>query len=128
MATSKPRTKTATRRSGKIAASKASIAGMADKLSTKVASEHAAGTRPLPPESLVELPAGTTPLDVMIMAMRRAYLLGGSMAAAPYAERAAPYIHAKISSIELKNPLTGQGASGKPTPFQVQFVDPKDTP
>lgn len=62
-----------------------------------------------------------------MMAMNRAYMLGGSIAAAPYAEKAAPYIHGKISSIELKNPIGGgSGGSGKPVPFRIEFVDPQE--
>ena len=37
----------------------------------------------------------------MMMAMRKAYKIGGSLAAAPYAEKCAPYIHARIANIEL---------------------------
>lgn len=50
-----------------------------------------------------DLPADATPLDVMMMAMRKAYKLGGSIAATPYAEKCAPYIHARIAQRELKN-------------------------
>lgn len=85
----------------------------------------AAGKRNLPPESEPELPLNATPLDVMVMAMRRAFMLGGSIAAAPYAEKAAPYLHAKISSIELKNPGSGGAGGAAPIPFQIQFVDAK---
>lgn len=97
--------------------------------SKKVAAEYAAGTRTIPEEAYDDLPVGATPLDILVMAMRRAYLLGGSIAAAPFAEKAAPYMHGKISSIELKNPVGAGGeGGGKPVPFQVVFVDPKDNP
>lgn len=36
----------------------------------------------------------------MLMAMRKAYLVGGSIAAAPYAEKCAPYIHARLANIQ----------------------------
>lgn len=68
-----------------------------------------------------ELPRNATPLDVMIEAMRRAYKLGGPIAAFPYAEKAAPYLHAKISSIELKTPSPA-GSSGAGARFVVEFV------
>jgi hypothetical protein len=73
-----------------------------------------------------ELPCNATPLDVMIEAMRRAYQLGGPIAAFPFAEKAAPYLHAKISSIELKtpSPLGAQGAGAK---FVVEFVKANHT-
>lgn len=51
------------------------------------------------------LPADATPLDVMLMAMRRAYELYGSLAAADYAEKAAPYLHAKMSPAEPVRPV-----------------------
>lgn len=36
----------------------------------------------------------------MMMAMRAAYKVGGSLAAAPYAEKCAPYIHARLANIQ----------------------------
>lgn len=51
-----------------------------------------------------ELPPEATPLDVMIMAMRAMYKKGGAIAAQPYARDAAPYLHARIAQMELKNP------------------------
>lgn len=73
-----------------------------------------------------DLPTSATPLDVMVAAMRRAYKLGGPIAAFPYAEKAAPYLHAKISSIELKTPSTpGSSNTQLPGPrFTVNFVRP----
>jgi hypothetical protein len=62
----------------------------------------------------------------MIEAMRRAYKLGGPIAAFPYAEKAAPYLHAKISSIELKTP-TPQGLGGVGARFVVEFVKANHT-
>lgn len=40
----------------------------------------------------------------MVMAMRVAYRNGGALAAQPYARDAAPYLHARIAQMELKNP------------------------
>ena len=87
----------------------------AARRSKKIASEIAEGKR------FVEeghdgsaLPADATPLDVMMMAMRKAYVQGGSIAAFPYAEKCAPYIHARIAQIELKNPDDGK-------PFTIAF-------
>lgn len=103
-----------------------STKGAAQSRSKLIADAYAAGERVVPQESL-ELPPNTTPLDVLMMAMHRAYMVGGSLHAAEYAEKAAPYMHGKISSIELKNPLGGGGAGdGKPVPFRIEFVDPKD--
>lgn len=48
------------------------------------------------------LAAGTTPLEILIEAMRVAYEQGGAMAAAAYAKEAAPYVHPKLSAIEAK--------------------------
>jgi len=56
-----------------------------------------------------ELPENATPLDVMIMAMRSAYKLGGSLMAFPYAEKAAPYLHARIAQIQLADPNKDTG-------------------
>ncbi len=49
--------------------------------------------------------AGKLPLDVMLEAMRAAYKKGGAAAAFDFAKDAAPYLHAKLSSIEA----TGKG-------------------
>ncbi len=102
-----------------------STSGAAELRSKLVADGYASGKRKVPKEE-PELPPNATPLDVLIMAMNRAYLLGGSMLAAQYAEKAAPYMHGKISSIELKNPIGSgsAGGDGKPTPFRIEFVDP----
>lgn len=74
----------------------------------------------------LELPKGTTPLEVMVEAMRVAYRVSGPLGAFPFAEKAAPYIHAKIGSLELKNPTDPTGGD-KVTPFKflVEFVTPK---
>lgn len=56
-----------------------------------------------------ELPDDATPLDVMLMAMRSAYKLGGSLMAFPYAEKAAPYLHARIAQIQLRDPNADKG-------------------
>lgn len=45
---------------------------------------------------------GITPLEVMLEAMREAYESGGAIAACAFAEKAAPYIHPKMSSVEHK--------------------------
>lgn len=76
------------------------------------------------------LPRTATPLDVMIEAMRRAYQLGGPIAAFPFAKEAAPFLHARISSIELRPNMPGQptapaaGAIGFKDRFAVNFVKP----
>lgn len=79
--------------------------GAAAGRSKKIANDIAEGRRLVEEgEAGVALPADATPLDVMMMAMRKAYLKGGSIAAFPYAEKCAPYLHARIAQIELKNP------------------------
>lgn len=102
---------------------------MARERSVLVANEIAAGKRNILEEEHSELPPNATPLDVLLMAMRRSYMVGGSLLAAEYAEKAAPYIHGKISSIELKNPtgVQGQQGAGQPIAFRVEFVDPAPT-
>jgi heme oxygenase len=104
--------------------------GAARRRSQAIADAYAAGTRIPPPEESHELPDNATPLDVLIMAMRRAFLVGGSTHAAQFAEKAAPYMHGKISTIELKNAVrnpdgSGTGQSG-PQPFVIEFVQAED--
>lgn len=65
-----------------------------------------------------ELPAGATPLDVMILAMRVAYREGGAIAAQPYARDAAPYMHARIAQMDLKLP-----GDDKPKSIQFRWAD-----
>jgi hypothetical protein len=92
----------------------------ATRRSKQVADEIAEGKRFIEEHDGVPLPADATPLDVMLLAMRRAYVLGGSLMAAPYAEKAAPYIHARIAQMELKNPDDGK-------PFRLLFQWAGDT-
>lgn len=75
----------------------------ATRRSKQVANEIAEGRRFIEEHDGTELPRDATPLDVMLMAMRKMYKLGGSVAATPYAEKCAPYIHARIAQMELKN-------------------------
>jgi len=44
---------------------------------------------------------GITPLEVMVQAMREVYDKDGAPAAVPFAKECAPYMHPKISNIEL---------------------------
>jgi hypothetical protein len=73
----------------------------------------------------LELPPGTTPLEVMVEAMRVAYRVSGPLGAFPFAEKAAPYIHAKIGSLELKNPEDPKTGKVQPFRFEVELVKPK---
>jgi hypothetical protein len=50
-------------------------------------------------------------LEVLLEAMRDAYAIGGAMAAASFAEVAAPYVHPKLSSIEAKVDTTHRDAT-----------------
>lgn len=52
--------------------------------------------------ALKALQDGTTPLEVLLEAMRDAYKEGGAMLAMPFAKEAAPYVHPKLSAIEAK--------------------------
>jgi hypothetical protein len=73
--------------------------------SKRIAEEIAAGTRYLL-EDGDPLPADATPLDIMLGAMRKAYRDKGFDAAFPYAEKTAPYIHARIAQMTLKGDTT----------------------
>lgn len=44
---------------------------------------------------------GITPLEIIVEAMRDAYKKDGAAAAVPYAEKAAPYMHARIAAVEV---------------------------
>lgn len=65
------------------------------------------------------LPDTATPLDIMLCAMRTAYREEGPRAATYYAEKAAPYLHARIAQMELKNP--------KGEVFRLEFAWAGDT-
>ena len=73
----------------------------------------------LPKHDGSRLSADATPLDVMLMAMREAYAFAGPMAAAPYAEKCAPYMHARIAQTELKGKDSDK-------PLTVEFRWAKD--
>jgi hypothetical protein len=93
------------------------------KRSKKVANEIAEGKRLIEEHDGTDLPPEATPLDVMLMAMRKAYKTGGSLAAFPYAEKCAPYLHARIANIEL--------STGKKGPMVLEFRwanEPKPIP
>lgn len=79
----------------------------ATRRSKKIASEIAEGKRLFKEVRGEELPDDATPLDVMMMAMRAAYKVGGSIAAAPYAEKCAPYVHARLANIQASGPNNG---------------------
>lgn len=52
---------------------------------------------------------GSTPLDVMLKAMREAYAEGRLMDAAKFAAMAAPYVHPKLAPIEWQRPYEEGG-------------------
>lgn len=52
--------------------------------------------------TLRALKEGTTPLEVMLEAMKEAYEEGGAKAAMPFAKEAAPYLHPKLANVENK--------------------------
>lgn len=69
------------------------------------------------------LKEGTTPLEVMLEAMREAYTEGGAAAAMPYAKEAAPYLHPKLSSVDAKvDGVIGQYAA-QPIPVESRDSD-----
>ena len=53
-----------------------------------------------------EMPADYTPLQVMLAAMRKAWVLGGPLFAFSYAKEAAPFMHPKLGTVEAKAPAT----------------------
>lgn len=58
---------------------------------------------------------GITPLEVMISAMREAYEQGDKRAAAGFARDAAPYLHPKLSNVNVDTKLSGG--------LQISFVN-----
>jgi hypothetical protein len=64
------------------------------------------------------LKEGTTPLEVMLEAMREAYQVGGALAAMPYAKEAAPYLHPKLSSVEANIDGTLGTYAAQPIPTE----------
>jgi hypothetical protein len=50
---------------------------------------------------------GITPLEIMLKAMRAVYRRKGAVAAFPLAKDVAPYIHARIASVEHWTPPEG---------------------
>ncbi len=63
---------------------------------------------------------GITPLEVMLTAMRSAWGNADHQTAVSYAEKAAPYIHPKLSSIEHK----GDAENPIETISHVQLTGP----
>jgi hypothetical protein len=51
---------------------------------------------------------GTTPLQVMMEAMKAAYETGGAVAAVPFAKECAPYVHPKLAATEHSGKLETQ--------------------
>lgn len=57
---------------------------------------------------------GLTPLQVMVEAMESAYNNGDLRGAAALAEKAAPYVHPRLSAVNAQTQVTGQ--------LQIQVV------
>jgi len=53
---------------------------------------------------------GTTPLQVMLEAMKTVYEKGGAVAAVPYAKECAPYVHPKLAATEHSGSIETQTA------------------
>jgi hypothetical protein len=66
---------------------------------------------------------GISPLEVMLEAMQYAYDEGGPVMAFNYAKDAAPYMHAKIASIDM----TTRDETPAPTVVKVVMVDARKT-
>lgn len=69
------------------------------------------------------LAEGTTPLEVMLEAMRIAYQEGGAAAAMPYAKEAAPYLHPKLANIEAKMDGVIGTYAAQPIPVEERHSD-----
>lgn len=76
-------------------------------------------------EALVQkaLDEGTTPLQVMLEAMRQAYQEGGAQAAVPFAKEAAPYVHPKLSNIDAKLDGIIDYYTAQPIPVETRNTD-----
>lgn len=73
--------------------------------------------------ALKALADGTTPLEVMLEAMRLAYDEGGPKAAMPFAKECAPYVHPKLANIEAKvDGVIGQ-YEAQPIPVEQRNSD-----
>ena len=73
--------------------------------------------------ALRALREGTTPLDVILEAMKSAYEKGGAEAAVPFAKEAAPYVHPKLSNVDANvNGVIGQYAA-QPIPVEQRHSD-----
>ena len=69
------------------------------------------------------LEEGTTPLEVILEAMRDAYKEGGAQAAVPFAKEAAPYVHPRLSAVDAKvDGVIGQYAA-QPIPVESRDSD-----
>jgi len=58
---------------------------------------------------------GITPLEVMLLAMRRHVDRGDLDAAADIAKHAAPYVHARLAAVQYSGP------DGDPIPLRVEY-------
>jgi hypothetical protein len=76
-----------------------------------------------------KMPKGFTPLQVMEAAMARAWELGGPLFAFNFAKEAAPFRHAKLSSLSAGGGFGGGGQNGGGAQVarvrvEVEFVRP----
>lgn len=71
--------------------------------------------------SLKALKEGITPLEVMLRAMRAAVERDDWREAATHAKDAAPYIHPKLSSMDMNASVSG--SIDMPTEITIKFVD-----
>lgn len=73
--------------------------------------------------ALKALREGTTPLEIMLEAMKMAYEEGGAVAAMPYAKEAAPYVHPKLANVDSKVNATLEHYTAQPIPTEQRHSD-----
>lgn len=71
------------------------------------------------------LPDNVTPLDIMWAAARIAWATRGPFAAFEFAKECAPYVHARIASIQMAPPKPNQPADPRQATPLIEFVDPE---
>src|SRR5207302_8270258 len=73
--------------------------------------------------ALRALEQGTTPLEVILEAMREAYRQQGAAAAVPYAKEAAPYVHPRLSAVDANIDGVIRQYAAQPIPVEERHSD-----
>lgn len=76
--------------------------------------------------ALKALKEGTTPLEVILEAMKDAYETDGARAALPYAKEAAPYVHPKLSNVDTSLRGVLEHYTAQPIPVAERNTDGLD--